>query len=323
MTEQPQTPLHQRRIGLLTSGGDAPGMNAVVAAAAARLRLAGHVPVGLRHGLAGLAGRCVAPPEDMERAAGHARRSGTWLGTSRWPEMRTEAGRAACRSALADLDLSGLVVIGGDGSCAAARVLARTVPVAFVPATIDRDVADSEVAIGTDSAVRYALDVIDRLRVTATSLPGRGFLVETLGAPTGGLADAVAGAAGLEPALVPERPPEVGALAERFRTLAPRGQAIAVVSEALGDTIALAGDLAARSGVRVHPTILGHAQRAASPSALDVALGEAAGRAAADAVLTGASTFLSLGPHGDVVAGPLVAEPALLNDTSPTESAIE
>jgi 6-phosphofructokinase 1 len=322
MTGQPDISLPRRRVALLTSGGDAPGMNAVVAGAAAQLRLAGGVAGGIRHGFAGLsAGR--AEPIDPARAGDHVLRSGTWLRTSRWPEMRTPAGLAACCSVLAALDLEGLVVIGGNGSSAAARALAETLPVAFVPATIDRDIAHTDVAIGTDSAVRYALEVIDRLRVTADSLPGRGFLVETLGAPTGGLADAVAEAAGLEPALVPERPADLDGLAGRFRALAPHGRAIAVVSEAVGNTVALARELSARSGVRVHPSILGHAQRGAPPSPLDVAVGQAAGRAAIDAVLDGSSAFLSLGLHGDVTAHPLTAEPALLTDTSPTESAAE
>ena len=306
-----------QRIGLLTSGGDAPGMNAVIAGACDRLRLADGVPIAIRNGFAGLALR-EAAPMDPELAASHLSSSGTWLGTSRWPELRSPRGQRACVDAMASLGMHGLVVIGGNGSSAGARALARHLPVAFVPATIDQDVDETEVAIGTDSAIRYAVEVIERLRVTAASMPGRGFVVQTLGAPTGYLADAVAAAAGIEDVLVPERPGELDRLAERFRRLAADGQAIVVLSEAVGDAVRLSEELTSRSGVRVHPTILGHAQRAAAPSETDLVLGQAAGWAAIEALLDGGSTLISLGMDGRVTPRDLLspAQPALLAETS-------
>ena len=197
------------------------------------------------------------------------------------------------------------MVIGGDGSTKGARALAAPVPVAVVPATIDRDLESTALTIGMDSAIGYALDTIDRLRVTGRSLPGRAFLLQTLGAPNGFLADAVAAAAGIDDVLVPERPFDLDDLARRLRERSLDGPAIAVMSEAVGDAVRVAEALSARSSLRVHPTILGHAQRAATPSALDRALGQAAGRAAVGALAAGESTFVGLTADGAVAPVPL------------------
>jgi 6-phosphofructokinase 1 len=296
-------------IGILTSGGDAPGMNAVIAGACDEVERLGRRAVGVRSGFAGLASRHAGPITALE-ARTHMHEPGTWLGTSRWLQLRGEHGRAACREAVEALELSGLVVIGGDGSAKGGRVLADTVPVAVVPATIDRDLDGTDLTIGVDSAIGYAMDAIDRLRVTGGSLPGRAFLLQTLGAPNGFLADAVAAAAGIDDVLVPERSYDLDALAARLRELSMTGAAIAVMSEAVGDAVRIAEALAERAGVRVHPTILGHSQRAATPSALDRALAQAAGRAAVSAVSRRESTFIGLASDGAVAPVPLARRPA-------------
>jgi 6-phosphofructokinase 1 len=295
-------------IGILTSGGDAPGMNAVIAGACEELERTGRRALGVQDGFAGMAARRARPIAGPE-ARSHRHQPGTWLGTSRWPSLGQPDGLALCRSAMAELGMRGLVVIGGHGSAEGARALARLqdVPVGFVPATIDRDLAGSDVTIGTDSAIGYAVEVIDRLRITGRSLRGRAFLLQTLGAPHGFLADAVAAAAGIDDVLVPERAYDLDALADRLRARAASGSAIAVVSEAVGDAVRIAEALTRRGGLRVHPTILGHAQRAASPSALDRTLGQAAGRAAVAAVARGESALMGLTPDGAVAPVPLVA----------------
>ena len=308
-------------IGILTSGGDAPGMNAVIAGACDELERLGGRALGVRSGFAGLASRDAEPITALE-ARTHLHEPGTWLGTSRWPELRDEQGRAACREAVQLLGLGGLLVIGGDGSAKGGRVLADTLPVAVVPATIDQDIDGTDLTIGMDSAIGYAMDAIDRLRITGRSLRGRAFLVQTLGAPNGFLADAVAAAAGIDDVLVPERGYDLDALAVRLRELSRTGAAIAVMSEAVGDAVRIAEALAARAGVRVHPTILGHAQRAATPSALDRALGQAAGRAAADALARGESAFIRLMSDGSVAPVPLTLRPATpaVTTASPDDS---
>jgi 6-phosphofructokinase 1 len=295
------------RIAILTSGGDAPGMNAVIAGACDRIASIGGQAVGIHGGFAGLAESRAALIDHVEaRARSHE--PGTWIATSRWAPLATPEGRRACRDALEALEVAGLIVIGGHGSAKGARALADAAPVAFVPATIDHDIEETEATIGMDSAIGYALDVIDRLRVTGRSLPGRAFVVQTLGAPNGYLADAIAAAAGIEEVLVPERPYDLDALGRRLREKAAVGAAIAVMSEAVGDAVSIAAELAQRAGIRVHPSILGHAQRAATPSPLDRAVGDAAGRSAVDALARGRSVFMTVTAGGAVTPAPLTSQ---------------
>ncbi len=298
------------RIGVLTSGGDAPGMNAAIAGACARAEeLDGHA-IGIADGFAGLAARRATPLSALAARA-HLAAPGTWLGTSRWPQLREPDGVRACRDAAGELGLDALVVIGGHGSALGARAIgavAGGLPIAFVPATIDRDIAGTDLTVGMDSAIAYGVDAVDRLRVTGRSLKGRGFLVQTLGAPHGYLADAVAAAAGVDHVLVPERPFDLERIGRELAELAAVGEAIAVMSEAVGDAVRTAEALAAAAGVRVHPTILGHAQRAATPSALDRTLGLAAGRAAVEAVAGGASAAVRITADGAVAPAPLYPE---------------
>lgn len=282
-------------------------MNAIIAGAAERAESLGGHALGIQSGFAGLSTARGAPVGALE-ARDHLHEPGTWLGTSRWGAMATEEGRLACRAALDRLALDALLVIGGNGSALGARALARDVPIAFVPATIDRDIAGTEETVGMDSAVGFAVDAIDRLRVTGRSLPGRAFLLQTLGGPNGYLADAVATAAGIDQVLVPERPYDLHAIAAEFRVLAPLGAAIAVMSEAVGDAVRIGEALARQAGIRVHPTILGHAQRAASPSARDRHLGLAAGSAAVDELARGRSSFVSLTSAGVARPTPLIVE---------------
>jgi 6-phosphofructokinase/tagatose-1,6-bisphosphate aldolase len=283
-------------------------MNAAVAAACDRAERDGAEVVGIRGGFAGLAEqRAFALSAGSARA--HAHEAGTWLGTTRWPALEEAEGRDACRRALDGLGLDGLVVIGGHGSALGARALAADTHVAFVPATIDHDIAGTELTIGTDSAIGYALATIDQLRITGRSLPGRAFLLQTLGAPNGFLADAVARAAGIDLVLVPERPVDLDAIAAALRERAPAGAAIAVMSEAVGDAVRIGEELARRAGVRVHPSILGHAQRAATPSARDRAMGQDAGALAVEEVVAGRSSFIGLAADGTATASPLEDSP--------------
>ena len=131
----------------------------------------------------------------------------------------------------------------------------------------------------------------------------------------------MASAAGIDHVLVPEREHDLDEVARALRELAVNGSAIAVMSEAIGDAVRIAEELARRAGIRVHPTILGHAQRAATPSAQDRTLGQAAGRAAVDALAQGRSTFIALSAAGAVRSAPLVAgrEPATARITDDTK----
>ncbi len=286
------------RLGVLTSGGDAPGMNAAVVGVCEAAEPAGAEVLGFARGFHGVSTR-----EHSAITASLARRflreAGTWLGSSRHAEMRTRDGLRRVKQALDDERVDGLAVIGGAGSLAGARALAGLgMPVAFVPATIDNDVPGTGSTIGIDSAVNDAVGVIDQLRITGRALPGRAFVVETLGGDTDHLAVAVAAAAGLAGPLLSLAPAEIERVAARLPGAAQVGEAIVVMPEGIGDAVAVAAALARASGVRVHPTILGHAQRAARPSARDLALGLAGGRAAAGALLERRSAFVALGSPG-------------------------
>jgi 6-phosphofructokinase 1 len=275
------------RLAVLTSGGDAPGMNAAIAGFA---EAAGGA-VAVRRGFAGLEAGELGPL-DSERARRHRDEAGTWLGSSRHPELDA----AACVRALGG---AGLCVIGGHGSHQGARAIAAAgVPVAFIPATIDGDVPGTETSLGFDSAVAYALRVVEQMRTTGRALPGRIFVLETLGGPTEHLALAVARAAGIEHVLVPGGELRIDGLAERAAT----GDAILVMSEGAGDAVSVGARITAATGIRARYTILGHAQRAAPPTARDLALGDAAGRAAAALLAAGETGFVTL---PDVVRAPL------------------
>jgi len=282
------------RIGVLMSGGDAPGMNAVLSGALDHATDLGIDLVGIEAGFAGLCAertRALGRPE-VDAAAG---RAGTILGAGRFPELKTSSGVQRCRDAIGALALDGLIVVGGDGSMtgAAALAVAGTIVVG-VPATIDNDVPGTGLTIGHDSAVNYGVRAIDDLRMTATAMPGRAFVVQTLGGYSGNLARAVAAAIGVVDLIVPETPPDLDAVAARIRELTPGGHVIVVMCEGAGNAVALADDLGNRSGMRVHVTILGHSQRGVTPTAIDRTLGRAAGSAAVDALAAGRSGLVTL-----------------------------
>ena len=283
-------------------------MNAVIAAACEETERLGGEACGVSGGFAGLADWQIALLSTAD-AQDRSHEAGTMLGTSRWPAMGTAEGLDACRRSLEAAALHALLVIGGNGSAMGARALAATLPVAFVPATIDRDIEGTELTIGMSSAIGLALETIDLLRITARSLPGRAFLLQTLGAPHGFLARAVAVAAGIDLVLVPEQPADLDAVAAELRERAPRGSAIAVMSEAVGDAVRVGEALSERAGIRVHPTILGHAQRAATPTAQDRSLGGVAGQTAVGALADGRSCFVSLAADGTATAAPLGDRP--------------
>lgn len=306
----------RRVIGVLTSGGDAPGMNAVIAAICDEAEIRGLRVIGIRDGFRGLvAGHTVVARASA--AMTHVDAAGTWLGSARHPELATIDGARAVVGAIHGAGLDALIVIGGDGSCAGARRLAECgAHVAFVPATIDNDIRGTAWTIGCDSAVRYGVEAVNRLRITGKSLTGRAFIVQTLGGNSEMLALAVAEAAGVPDVLVPSRPVSLAHLADRLRALARTGDGIAVMSEnGEATAVEVAAQLVALSGLRVHATILGHAQRAAPVTARDRRLADRAGRAAVRGVLNGSSAFVAFDGDGAAELRPL----AVASEPSPED----
>ena len=192
-----------KRIAVLTSGGDAPGMNAAIRAVVRKGISLGLETFGVRRGYAGLiAGDFIGL--GLRDVGGIIERGGTMLGTSRCPAFLTAAGQESAVRQLVERDVSGVVVIGGNGSQAGAHALARRgIAVVGVASTIDNDLPGSDVTIGATTAVGIALESIDRLRVTATAHK-RVFLIEVMGRACGYLALVAGLTGGAEAILIPE-----------------------------------------------------------------------------------------------------------------------
>ncbi len=279
-----------RKIAVLTSGGDAPGENACLRAAVRTALALGTEVMGIHRGYAGLMEGDMEPLS-ARSVGGISHRGGTFLESSRPPEFKTEEGQRTALHHLNERAIEGLVVIGGDGSLTGAlRLHQLGFPVVGVPATIDNDVAFTDVALGVDTALNTVLDAIDKIKDTASSHQ-RAFLVEVMGRDSGYLAlmGGIAGAA--EAIVIPEVKTSCEELAGMVKDAYMRGKAhfVAVVAEgAKPDTQTLAQHLSGRElGFEVRVTILGHVQRGGSPTAFDRLLATRLGAAAVQQLTKG------------------------------------
>jgi len=298
-----------KRIAVLTSGGDAPGMNAAIRSVVRIGIDQGWQVIGIRHGYTGLISRELAPLGARD-VSGIIQQGGTILGSARCPEFKTEAGQLKALHVLTEHEIEALVIIGGGGSQAGADALARKgFPVIGVASTIDNDLYGSDITIGVDTALNIALEAIDRLKVTAASHE-RAFLVEVMGRDCGYLALMAGIAGGAEAIVIPEVETNPEALATELRNAYERGQAHAIVVVAEGaqyNATALADyfkEHHERLGFDLRVTTLGHVQRGGAPSAYDRLL---ATRLGADAV-----ERLARGEHGvlvGLVKGEIMATP--------------
>jgi 6-phosphofructokinase 1 len=265
--------LRLKRIGIMTSGGDAPGMNAAVRAAFRMTRHLGVEAVAIHDGYQGLlAGRVMPLPE--RELDGIERLGGTILGTSRSSEFRTPAGMKRALGQLDRHNVEGLSVIGGEGSLQGARELHRHgYPVVGVPASIDNDVGGTDVAIGVDTAINTALDAIDKLKDTAAAFH-RAFIVEVMGRKSGWIALQSAIGGGADMVLIPEVPFEISDVVRRMREvqaggkthfLLVAGEGISPSATEISHAIAEHPEVAFESRL----TILGHLQRGGSPTSFD------------------------------------------------------
>jgi 6-phosphofructokinase 1 len=284
-----------RRIGILTSGGDAPGMNAGIRAAVRHALGRSLEVVGIRRGYAGLLAGELQP---LSRAgvANIIQRGGTMLGTSRCEEFLQPPGRARAAAILRGAGIEGIIVIGGEGTLAGATLLAEEhgIPVAGVPGTIDNDVYGTDFTIGFDTAVNTALDAIDRIRDTAASHE-RLFLVEVMGRTCGDIALGVGVAGGAEDVLIPEVGTDLGTLSRELKVSWERGKrsSIIVVAEhgKEGYVFRVAEQVRALTGLEPRVCVLGHIQRGGTPTARDRILASRLGAAAVDLLLDGGGTM--------------------------------
>lgn len=270
----PRSIARMNRIAVLTSGGDAPGMNAAVRAAVRVGVSLGCEMFGVRRGYSGLIGKEFVRLGARD-VGGIIERGGTMLGTSRCPAFLTDAGQQTAVRNLSEWDISGLVVIGGNGSQAGSHALSRRgVAVVGVASTIDNDLAGSDVTLGATTALDVALEAIDRLRVTA-SAHRRVFLVEVMGRSCGYLALMSGIAGGAESIVIPEAEQSPDAVAKAIEDAYERGKSHAIVVVAEGahhgvDALArYFTEHAERLGFELRVTKLGHVQRGGAPCAFD------------------------------------------------------
>lgn len=294
-----------RKVGVLTSGGDAPGMNAALRAVVRKAIYHGLEVVGFRRGYHGLIYGEYGPME-LGSVADIIHRGGTTLRTARAPEFLEPAGREQALETIGASGIDSLIVIGGDGSFRGAAALESAgIQTIGIPGTIDNDIACTDYSIGFDTAVNNVTDAINKVRDTATSHE-RVYLIEVMGRTTGHIALAAGVAGGAESILVPEVPFELDHVCERLHRGVRRGKlhSIILVAEGVGSAIDIGKQLEDLTKMETRVTILGHLQRGGTPTAFDRMLASRMGAAAID--------LLRSGCHGQMVgieAGQIRATP--------------
>ncbi len=287
------------RLAVLTSGGDAPGMNAAIRAVVRVAASRGFEVYGVRRGYLGLM-RSEFVPMDSTSVGGIIEEGGTILRSARCPEFNTPDGVAVAVASLERAGIERLVVIGGDGSMRGALELARQrVATAGVPATIDNDVPATDMSIGADTGLNTVVEAIDRIRDTA-SAHERVFIVQTMGRACGWLALEAGLATGADIVLIPEVPwtyEEVCAAIQR-RVRDRKGHTIIVIAEGCGaDAVTVAQTIKERINIETRVTVLGHLQRGGAPTGFDRILASRLGAAAADLLRNGSGGVM-VGLHG-------------------------
>lgn len=280
-----------KHIAVLTSGGDAPGMNAAIRAVVRTAIFKKVCISAVYQGYQGLLDNQIREM-NARSVANIIGRGGTILRTARCLEFYESEGRAKAAATLRQHDIEGLIVIGGDGSFRGAHTLYEEhgIPVIGIPGTIDNDIPGTDVTIGFNTAINIALDAVDRLRDTAAS-HDRLFLVEVMGRNSGHIALYVGVAGGAEAILVPEAESDAEKILDAVIASEERGKSssIIVVAEGAypGGALALKKELELKCGYEVRTSILGHVQRGGSPSTRDRVLASRMGFAAVQGLLKG------------------------------------
>ncbi|AOV07233.1 6-phosphofructokinase [Sporosarcina ureilytica] len=258
------------KIAVLTSGGDAPGMNAAVRAVVRKAIYEGFEVAGIYNGYQGLIDGKIEKME-LGTVGDIIHRGGTMLRSARCPEFRVPEGREKALDQLKKHQIEGIVVIGGDGSFRGAYELTKLgIPCVCVPATIDNDIKGTDFTIGFDTALNTVIDAIDKIRDTATSHE-RTFIIEVMGRDAGDLALWAGLAGGAETILIPEEKAEIPDIIERLESGAGRGKkhSIIVVAEGVMSANDLATVLEIQANIETRVSVLGHIQRGGSPSGRD------------------------------------------------------
>ncbi|SHJ02813.1 6-phosphofructokinase [Dethiosulfatibacter aminovorans DSM 17477] len=277
-----------RRIGVLTSGGDAPGMNAAIRAVV-RYAIYSNIEVlGIGKGYRGLIENDMKNM-DLSSVADIIHRGGTILGTDRCEEFKTEEGFGKALDNLRYREVDGIIVIGGDGSFQGARKLSRAgIPTVGIPGTIDNDLAYTEYTLGFNTALNTILDSIGKIRDTSSSHE-RTNIIEVMGRHCGDLALYSGLAGGAEVVMIPEAPISIDGICEIIMRGKARGKkhSIIVLAEGSGNAYDLKDEINKRIDVSVRYTVLGYIQRGGTPTAYDRLLGSRMGAKGVELLVDG------------------------------------
>jgi 6-phosphofructokinase 1 len=277
-----------KKIGVLTSGGDSPGMNPAVRAVVRKAIFHGVEVYGVYGGYTGLINGNIKKLE-LGSVGDIIHRGGTMLYSARCEEFKTKEGQQKGIEQLKKLGIEGLVVIGGDGSYRGAKALTEQgYPCIGVPGTIDNDIAGTDYTIGFDTALNTVIDAIDKIRDTATSHE-RTFIIEVMGRDAGDIALWAGLAGGAETILIPEEQYDMNEIASRLKSGHERGKkhSIIVVAEGVCSATEFAAQLKEATNHDTRISVLGHIQRGGSPTAFDRVLASRLGARAVELLLEG------------------------------------
>lgn len=299
-----------KRVAVLTSGGDAPGMNAAIRAVVRTGLVQGWEMFGVNLGYQGLLSNNIVPLGARD-VGGIIQRGGTILGSARCLEFKTEEGQHLAIRNLNKHGIDALVVIGGNGSQTGSYALYKQgFPVVGIASTIDNDLVGSEITIGVDTALNIALEAIDRLKITASSHQ-RAFLIEVMGRNCGYLALMSAIAGGAESVVIPEVETDPESVANSIQMAYEKGKAHAIVVVAEGaqyNAQKLDGyfkEHQERLGFSLRVSILGHIQRGGNPGAFDRILASRLGAGAIDSLVKGEVGVLKGLDKGEIISAHL------------------
>lgn len=295
--------MRKKAIAVLTSGGDAPGMNAAVRAVVRTAKVKNMDVIGVRRGYNGLIYGDVFKME-LRTVSDIIQRGGTVLYTARSPEFMTPEGRAKAVEICKSLNIEGVVVIGGDGSFRGARELTKLgVPCVGIPGTIDNDISCSEYTVGFDTAMNTVISMVDRIRDTAQS-HDRCSVVEVMGRRCGDIALHTGIAVGATAIIVPEIEYNFQRdIIDRIRATQKTGKKhfIVIVAEGIGGVEKIAKDIQAETGIESRATILGHVQRGGSPTLRDRVVASKMGHHAVEILESGGSNRVVAMKNGKIV----------------------
>ncbi|MCI0129603.1 MULTISPECIES: 6-phosphofructokinase [Enterococcaceae] len=296
-----------KRIAILTSGGDAPGMNAAIRAVTRKAIHEGMEVYGINYGFAGLVAGDIRKL-DVPDVGDIIQRGGTVLYSARYPEFATEEGQLKGIEQLNKFGIEGLVVIGGDGSYHGALALTkRGFPAVGIPGTIDNDIPMTDYTIGFDTAINTVLDAMDKIRDTATSHV-RTFIIEVMGRDAGDIALWAGVAGGADDIIIPEHDFDMAQVAKKIREGRDRGKkhCLIVLAEGVMSGHKFADQLAEYGDFHARVSVLGHVVRGGSPSARDRVLASKFGGFAVDLLKNGQGGLCIGSVNNEVVANDII-----------------